>query len=310
MSRKTYVLGVDGGGTKTLAMVGDINGHVLAQKETTGTNPNLIGIEGAAKTIAKLVKACAEEVRCTVDEIQPMVMGIAGAGRVQDRKRLAEEISTHLGTKSSDVLIETDTRIALEGAFAGGPGVVVIAGTGSAVIGKTDRGDIINVGGWGRLLGDEGSGYFIGHEALALVTMHFDKRADSGKLKEAFARAYHWDSREQIIAAIYQEKFDISTLAPLVVETAAGNDVVAQRIIQKAATLLAEQASAVVRHMGILRKVGLVMVGGLVKKDSVYANVLTMKLMKSLPQVDIRQPLHPPAYGAILIALERLKTSG
>lgn len=307
MSRKTLVLGIDGGGTKTLAMAADESGQILAQRETTATNPNVVGFDKAAKAIAQLVTDCAEEVRCEVGEFRSIAMGIAGAGRDHDRKRLRDEVLSQLKGQTPSIEIDTDARIALEGAFDGGPGVVLIAGTGSIVVGKTQRNDILGVGGWGRILGDEGSGYHIGREALVAVTQHYDKRSDAGKLKDVFARKFHWDSRDQIIAAIYRENFDIASLAPVVIEAAANNDIVSQRIIQRAATLLAEQAGVIVRQMGILRKIGLVMVGGLVQPGSVYANVLQMKLMKSLPQVEVRQQLHPPAYGAVLLALERLK---
>lgn len=307
MSRKTLVLGIDGGGTKTLAMAADESGQILAQHETTASNPNVVGVEKSADVIAHLVTGCAEEVRCDVNEFRSIVMGIAGAGRDQDRKRLRDEVLTRLKGQAPSIEIDTDARIALEGAFDGGAGVVVIAGTGSIVVGKNQRNEVLGVGGWGRILGDEGSGYYIGREALVAMTQHFDKRGDAGKLKEVLARKFHWDSRDHIIAAIYRENFDIPSLAPVVIETAANNDVVSQRIIQRAATHLAEQASVIVRQMGILRKIGLVMVGGLVQPGSVYANVLQMKLMKSLPQVEVRQQLHPPVYGAVLLARERLK---
>jgi N-acetylglucosamine kinase-like BadF-type ATPase len=104
---------------------------------------------------------------------------------------------------------------------------------------------------------------------------------------------------------VYQEKLELSQLAPLVMEAASENDLVSQRIIQNAALLLSEQARVIVMQMGILRKIGLVMLGGLIDHDNVYSNTLQMKLMKLLPQVEVRKPSHSPAHGAVLIALGR-----
>jgi N-acetylglucosamine kinase-like BadF-type ATPase len=312
MSRSTLVLGIDGGGTKTTALVADEQGNILAERQGKATNPNVVGHETAARTIHQLVTLCCDDVRCEPPELRSMVFGLAGVGRDPDRRRIREEVTKLFeGEKLAvpAVSVETDARIALEGAFAGGPGVVMIAGTGSIVVGKTLRGDVLRVGGWGRMIGDEGSGYAIGREALAVLALHHDGRGDSGRLREAFAREFKWESRDQIIAAIYQEHVDPATLAPLVIQTAGNNCVVAQHILQRAATLLVEQARIVVMQMGILRKVGLVMLGGLLEHEAVYANVVNLKILKLLPQVDVRDAMHSAAYGAVLMAIERLNRS-
>ncbi len=312
MSRSALVLGIDGGGTKTTALIADQQGNVLAERQGRATNPNIVGFEPAAKTIAQLIRQCCEDVRCEPHEVRSLVVGLAGVGRDADRKRMRDEIGAQFADEKvrvQPVGVETDGRIAVEGAFNSLPGVVMIAGTGSIVVGKTPRGDVLSVGGWGRVLGDEGSGYYLGREALIAVTLHYDRRGDSGKLREAFARQFKWESRDQIIAAVYQEKFDLASLAPVVIQTAASNCVVSQRILQKAATLLVEQTRVIVMQMGILRKIGMVMCGGLLEHEPVYANAVHLKVLKLLPQVDVREPLHSPAHGAVLMALERLKKS-
>lgn len=310
MSKKTLVLGVDGGGSKTLGLVADQEGNVLSRREVRATNPHVVGFDTTAKTLFQLIYSCCEDARCEPAELKSLVFGIAGVGRDADRKRVREELNKLFEKENRKPLplsVVTDARIALEGAFDGGTGVVIIAGTGSIVIGKTPRGDIHTVGGWGRLLGDEGSGYFLGREAIVALTHHLDGRGDAGKLKDVLARKFGWESRDQIIAAVYDEEVDVAALAPVVIETAANNDVVSQRIVQRAATLLVEQARVVVMKMGIARKVGLVLSGGLVGKETTYANVVHMKILKLLPQVDIRPALHIPAHGAVLMALEHLK---
>ena len=311
MSRRQLVFGIDGGGTKSTGLAGDEFGNILAKSEAGPTNPNVVGIEKCAKTVFQLISDCSEEIDCNIRDYRAIVIGLSGAGGDANRKKILEAINRQYKTKgisaSLPITIETDARTALEGAFDGATGIVVIAGTGSVVMGKTLRGDIIRTGGWGRIIGDEGSGYYIGREALTVVAQHLDKRGDVGKLPDAFAKKFQWKTREDIVTAVYQDHFDIASLAPVVFETAKANDMVSQRILQKAATLLAEQIRVVVLQLGILRKVGLVMCGGLIDHETVYANVLHMKIIKLLPQVEVRSPLHSPAHGAVLMARDRLK---
>jgi N-acetylglucosamine kinase-like BadF-type ATPase len=310
MSRNPLVLGVDGGGTKSIGLVADPSGNILTRRESGASNVNVVGLDGAARSLRKVITDCCDDVRCPPNELSSVVLALAGGGNEQTRegiKKALSELFQKDGIKLPPLFIETDARAALEGAFDGGPGVVIIAGTGSIVIGKTPKGDLLTIGGWGRFLGDEGSGYFLGREALRVVTLQMDRRGDATKLKQKLAETHHLGTRGDIIKAVYQEKLELSRIAPLVLEAAAENDIVSQKIIQSAALLLAEQARVIVLQMGILRKVGLVMAGGLIEHENVYSNTLHMKLMKLLPQVDVRQPLHSPAHGAVLMALERMK---
>ena len=310
MSRKPLVLGVDGGGTKSIGLVADPSGNVLTRRESGASNVNVVGLEGAARSLHKVIADCCDDVRCRPDELTSVVLALAGAGEDANRQRIKDsvnELFAKEGFKSLPIIVETDARAALEGAFDGGLGVAIIAGTGSVVIGKTNRGELLTVGGWGRSIGDEGSGYFIGREAVRLVTLQMDRRGEPTKLKEKLAELHRWKTRADIIRAVYHEKFELSLLAPIVLEAAAQNDVVSQKLLQNAALQLAEQARVIVMQMGILRKVGLVMVGSLIDHENVYSNTVHMKLLKLLPQVDVRQPLHSPAHGAVLLALEQMK---
>lgn len=310
MSRKPLVIGVDGGGTKTIALVADPSGNVLTRRESGASNVNVVGLEGAARSLHRVISDCCDDVRCPPDELTSIVLALAGAGDEANRQRIKDAVNdlfAKVGHKPLPVTVESDARAALEGAFDGGPGVVIIAGTGSIVVGKTDRGAVLTVGGWGRILGDEGGGYAIGREAVRLVTLHMDRRGEATMLEQRFAEKFQWRTRADIIRAVYQEQFELSQLAPVVCESAAEKDIPSQKLLQNAALQLAEQTRVVAMQMGILRKVGLVMIGGLIDHENVYSNTLHMKLMKLLPQVEVRQPLHSPAHGAVLMALEQAK---
>jgi len=310
MSRKPIVLGVDGGGTKSIGLAADLSGNVLTRREGGASNVNVVGLEGGVRALHKIISECCDDLGCAPDELASVALALAGAGDDNTKQRIKDAVNQLFekdGRKPLPISVQTDSRAALEGAFNGGPGVVIVAGTGSVVMGKTERREILTVGGWGRYLGDEGSGYCIGREGLRAVALHFDRRGEATKLEAKLAETFQWRTRADIVQAVYQEKFDLARLAPVVLQAAGENDVVSQKILQGAALQLAEQARVVVMQMGILRKIGLVMVGGLIDHENVYSNSLHMKLMKLLPQVEVRQPMHTPAQGAVLIALEQVR---
>ncbi len=308
MARRALTLGIHGNATKSVAILADETGAVLARREGAALNGS--GFDAGARVIFILVNRCCEDARCTPADLASVVIARPGVEREEDASRFRETV-TALFTKNNvkllSVTVEPDWRAVLEGAFDGSDGVVIVAGADTIVVGKTPRGQVVRVGGWGRLLGDEGGGFYIGREALVAVTHECEQRGTSGRLRDVLGQKFHFDTREHILSAVYQEKFDIASIAPLVIDTAAHNDLVAQRILDRAAALLADQARIVVMQMGLLRKVRLVMAGSLVDHETVYANTLHMKLLKVLPQVEIRAPLHEPAHGAVLLALGKLK---
>lgn len=311
MSRTTLVLGVDGGGTKSIGLVSDQAGNILARQETGGSNPNVVGFDGCADTLFALITAVCDDAGCKPENLRSMVLGLAGAGEVETRERIIEALGACFEDARAkvppSVVVETDSRIALEGAFGGAPGVVVVSGTGSVVVGKNDHGDVKSVGGWGRFLGDEGSGYAIGREGVRAVMLEMEGRGQATRLRQLVANRYKWSGRDDIIRAVYQDSLDLSTLAPLVMEAAVNHDLVCQKILQEAASHLVDQVRAVVMKMGIIRKVGLVMCGGLLERNTVFANVVHLKVLKVLPQVDIRRPLFSAAEGAVRMALNQIR---
>ena len=306
------VFGADGGGTKTLGILAGRSGKEFARAQAGPSNQNVIGTAEAAKNLAHLMLQCCRDAGRAPSEIGSAVFGLAGAGSGEEREALAAAVNAELaalGHPSVPARVETDARIALEGAFGGGPGVVVIAGTGSVVIAKSASGDLCRVGGWGRALGDEGSGYFLGLQALKAMTRDFDGMAGSGTLRAALESKFGWKTREALIAAVYRGGLEIPSLAPLVLAASAAGDAVAADILRAAASLLADQVAAAVDKLGIREGAGVVFVGGLINHESVYAEILRDAIIARCPRAEIRLPLHPPVVGAVLMARARLKES-
>jgi N-acetylglucosamine kinase-like BadF-type ATPase len=298
----TLVFGADGGGTKTLGIVADTNGRELSRRTVGASNPNVVGFETAASNLFRLIKECCEAASCSPNDLRSIVLGLAGAGREESRTKLRSMINP-LADYDLPITIETDARIGLEGAFEGAPGVVIIAGTGSVVIGKKSSGEIVMIGGWGRGLGDEGSGFFLGLEALKSLRLYYDGRGGSQLLAEMIAKEFGLNSRERIIAAVHQERFEPSQVAPLVLSAAEKNDTVALKILDSGASELAEQARVVVERLNIEATVGIAFFGGLIENENVYSKRLKTMIAERTPSVEVKLPARSPAEGAVLMAL-------
>jgi N-acetylglucosamine kinase-like BadF-type ATPase len=304
------VLGADGGGTKTMGLLAESTGTLLASGRGDGSNQNVIGIENAARNLAGLIETLARTAGRPVAEIGSVVLGLAGAGAERDREVLIGAIQARLhamGLPSLPISIQTDGRIALEGAFNGGPGVVAVAGTGSVVMGKTPDGETLSIGGWGRVIGDEGSGYFIGLEALRAVSREIDGRGEAGSLRASISSRFGLEKRERIIAAIYRENFDIPSIAPVVLEAAEAGDQVALGILARAAREFSLQVITAVERLGLQGGTGVVLIGGLIDHDTIYARMLAEEIKKASPAADFRAPMNGPTHGALLLAMAGLK---
>jgi glucosamine kinase len=305
-----FVIGADGGGTKTLGVLADGQGKEIARHQVGAGNPNVIGIDAAAGHLLDVVVGCCEKGRVPIHQVGAVVFGLAGAGSATVRDRLAEAVRTGAparGWEHPRFSIETDARIALEGAFGGAAGIVLIAGTGSIVIAKLPDGSVTTLGGWGRLLGDEGSGFGIGWAALRAVARDIDRRGDAQRLRAMFAERVGWATRDAIIASVYQEKFDLATLAPIVLEAAEQGDVTANAILKDGARHLVDQLVAMVDRMGPMRSVGVVFIGGLIERGTLYAGIVTGSIHARIPIVQVRQAELPPALGGVIMALDYLK---
>lgn len=297
-----WVIGVDGGGTKTLAILADASGIERVRRLAGPSNPNLIGVESAARCLGEILADCCSAADCTHRDLSGVVLGLAGAGNEENRAALAARLKEWFGA-GFPLLIETDARIALEGGLGGRPGIAVIAGTGSIVAAKTPAGEIFTVGGWGRALGDEGSGFSIGFEAARALAMHLDCMLEKSLLPQALRERFGWDSREALIHALYREKVELSACAPLVVELAQTGDDVCIQILRRSASALAGQISAAFQRIGMDR-VDVATCGGLIERPSAYRDILDSELRLRCPGASVRLPERTAAEGAVLLALK------
>ena len=311
-----YVIGLDGGGTKTTAQLADLNGTVVAEAQGGPSNFQIIGIEESARNLLDLIETCCHSVGCNNSEIDSVVAGLAGAGRVVDQVRMTEGVehaAEMRGMYLRDLRVESDARIALEAALLGKQGIILIAGTGSIAFGKDSRGRISRAGGWGRVIGDEGSGYQIGREALRAVARMIDGRGRKTRIARMLDSKFGLKKQEDIIKAVYEKGLDIGSVAPLVLRAADQKDTVANEILDAAAEELSETVRAVFwqikKGSKVSReKIPLVFIGGLLNSENVYSRKVKALIRHHLPKISVEESIAQPVRGAVLMAIERAKS--
>lgn len=240
-----YFLALDGGGTSTRCWVAD-ESRVLARMSTGTVKLMTVGTQAATERLTELLHATTEMAGVGLRNVQRTCMGLAGISADAVRGWAQNTLE---GAVSGDVLLCGDEEIALEAAFRGGPGILVIAGTGSHVVGRCSDGTRVSAGGWGPLVGDEGGGSWIGLEAMRAGFAARD-RGDRSGLLEAAQRVWKLDSLGQLIAKVnHRERPDFAELTEVVAECAEAGDGVAQGVLERAGHELAGQVLLVMEKM-------------------------------------------------------------
>ncbi len=254
-----YIIGVDGGGTKTLALLGDLDGNVLARGVSGPSNYNAVGFDAACSALASAMLMARKDHQ---GEISSVCLGLAGAGRTEDIERFQNWAVDKFPMAA--VKVVSDVDILLMAGAPSGPALALICGTGSIVYGRTVTGELIRAGGWGYLFGDEGSGYAIGIAALRAVMQAYDGREPETLLSELVLERYGLHTPPELVQTIYgaeSPRFVVAALSQLVEQAAGQGDSVAIAILEESSRDLARAVAAVYPRLGTLT-VPLVITGG------------------------------------------------
>ena len=242
-----YVAGVDGGGTRTRVLLLARDGATAGRAEGPAALVRPDRPAAAARVVADTVRRAAEAAGVALP-LRALWAGLAGAGRRPVRRALEAALRDERVARG--VRVGTDVEAAFHDAFGGGPGIVVVAGTGSVVLGAAEDGRRLQVGGWGGVMGDEGSGYHIGVSALRAIAAATDRRTPPTALTAAVLDLLGLDRPRQLSAwAESATKADIAALAPLAIHTARSGDAAAQAIVRRALDALGDQLSAAIREL-------------------------------------------------------------
>ena len=313
----SYVLGIDGGGSKTECILMDDTHQVLgrgqagaANYQSIGTEAALISIELAIRQAIKLSKPI---------KIDAICLGLAGVGRPKDIeiakglvKGLIDNQSLPItwNLQPSNIVVCNDALIALVGGIGHSVGIVAAVGTGSIILGQNQQEQTKRVGGWGYILGDEGSAYKIAVAGMQAALKSYDGREKSTSLIEAFQQHLSLENIEDLIEVIYGRGWgvkQIAALAPIVDLVAASGDEVANHIIDDAVRELVKATATVIEDIFSPDSVlEIVTTGSVWRGKSQIQERFTSAIVNQFPQVRVIFPRYEPAYGAGLLALESI----
>lgn len=294
MQKVKMVAGIDGGGTKTRVVCCDLQGKQMAAREYGSFNLNSIGEEAFRNLIAEITTFLKATGDCTA-----LCIGAAGVSNPHMGELIAQAMETAGITRWKLV---GDQEIALWGALEGSSGVSVVAGTGSICCGRNEAGDYITVGGWGHLIGDEGSGYAIGRDVLKAVTHYWDGYGEETSLVKAVIDTLHLEDRQQMIAYVYENsKSSVAKAARIAEQEAASGDAVAKKILLKNAGDLAKLVKAVTVQLS-MQQGEIALLGGLLENDTIYRKNLVKEIQNTNPGFVCVAPKQNALTGAVLMA--------
>lgn len=291
-----FFLGIDGGGSRTTCCLGDQT-SLLGTGNGGASNIVRVGERKARESISKAVLQACDKGNIRPDQIQRTCIGVAGAARAETAEAIRRILADLV---RGEIVVVGDMVIALETAWGTGPGIIVIAGTGSIAYGRNCSERIARVGGWGHAVSDEGSGHWIGRTALAAVLREQHNTAHS-PLLERFMTA--WDVRgrdELILAANETPARNFAALFPSVLLSA--DDPIARAVLTQAGIELAVLAKIVIARLSDKEATRVAMVGGVFRNSEVVREVFYNQLRSEFPEIFVNPEVLDPVKGALELA--------
>jgi N-acetylglucosamine kinase-like BadF-type ATPase len=298
-----HVLGIDAGGTKTVCLLADEHGQVLAEARGAGANLQAAG----ELHVEKVLHDVMEEALGDRDVVPAAIcLGIAGVDRPDDAA-VVRGIMKRIGYKAR-VLVVNDALVALEAGAPGKSGVVIISGTGSICYGRNGDGRAARSGGWGYVLGDEGSGYWIGRAALRAVLREADQRGPVTALTPLLLAHFGVARAQGLIHEVYHTSLKPAAIGALAMSVQAAfseGDGVAIGILRGAADELEASALSVARRLGLVgTEFPFVLAGGIFRAVPWLEQELARRLPVASPRSRAILLDREPAAGAVALAIQ------
>lgn len=293
-----YYLVCDGGGTKTEFVLFDQEGKILSKYLGEGSNALFIDENRAIDSVALGIMTCLKHSNLELHAIQHIVLFIPGF-----RACLAI-LMQKLGY--TEISILSDEENALYGALGKKPGIVVLSGTGSFAVGRSRKGEKVVCGGWGPLIGDQGSGYHIGIMALSCIARRYDEGNATTKLSSLICNRLGVSDVQQLRRRIYKpglSRAEIASLSLVVESAAKEGDADASLIIDNAAKELADMALVVSQRMND-PKPQVVLVGGIANMGDLISIPFSRYILERIPKAVILPSRFSPILGAMLYVLD------
>lgn len=299
------VIGIDGGGTKTLCKIAALDGHVLGSELGGPCNINALPPAEIAGMLRTLLMRATEKAGVTLRDCRYLCIGTAGAGRSEEQKQL--ENMLRAAGYCGRLLVTDDAKTVLR-VGVGREGMILIAGTGSICLGCTADGKAARAGGWGHIIGDEGSGYAAAVRVCKAVMQAYDGRGPKTALTGLLMQRLGLVEEEQLIPYIYRQgngKKELASLSELLKPAMESGDAAAHSIILETADELLGHVRAVSARLD-LGDCLLVTSGGFINNNLSLREAFLSLIKQRMPSVQVQKLKGDSADGAVLLAMDQL----
>jgi N-acetylglucosamine kinase-like BadF-type ATPase len=301
-----YVLGIDAGGTKTVCILADEQGEAIAEARSSGANLQAVGELEVEKVLHQVMEDALGD-RGILP--QAICLGIAGVDR-DDDLAIVRSIMRRIAYKAR-TLVVNDALVALVAGAGAEPGLVLVAGTGSIAYGRNREARAARAGGWGYVLGDEGSGYWIGRRALGAVVRQADQRGRPTLLTGRLLQHFGIGKPQDLVQVVYYRNLRPSAIAALathVSQAAQDGDEVAREILAEGAEELLGAARSVISRLHLdAEPFVCVFAGGIFQAVPWLADHLRTRLLETSPRCQVTRLERPAAIGAVQLAIDELR---
>lgn len=293
-----FVMGVDGGATKTLAAVLDLREQTLHLGHGASSNPDAVGAHTATESLVKATDEAIVRAGIAREEIDAAVLAIAGT----DTDAVAANVRE---SRPSTWVVVNDVVGAWAAATGGRPGVGAISGTGSNVFGVGPDGRVWRAGGWGHVLGDEGSGYWLAVQSIKAALRDRERSGPETALSAAAVDFFGVKSVEALATLVYFKPLSKGEIAAFAIETARvahTGDAVACELYERAAVEIGRQVAAVVEQTGLVNDFPVGLIGSAFKAGALFVESLAAHVHRIAPQARVEVVEMAPVGGCLLLA--------
>jgi N-acetylglucosamine kinase-like BadF-type ATPase len=296
--------GIDGGGTHSRLALVDREGKVLVRSEAGSTNIYSVTKDEVFANLSILLDSALKSAGLNMRDLAAGCFGSAGLGRAEEQKLFRAFFDSLLG-RDFPVKLCTDGEILLCGGLENLEGYCLIAGTGSIALGRSRSGDLVRSGGHGYMLGDEGSAAWIGRTAIARTLRSLENRDISTGMLSAILETTGLTQSNELIKYVHHDadKAKIAGLAPAVTQSARKGDPLALDILRTGADELVLLVKSVLSQSPLIKRMELVLAGGVLEHDEIVTNRLKESLAKDFPRLAVSAPKGTALEGACMLAL-------
>jgi N-acetylglucosamine kinase-like BadF-type ATPase len=302
---KAY-LGIDGGGTRTRSLLVSESGDILGRAVAGPSNVQQVSMDTLRGNLQELLDQTFTDLPNNIEYISSC-FGLAGAASAKNKDEIRDTLVSLTPVPSESPILTSDAHIALIGALANRPGLMLIAGTGSICLGRDADGRTHRTGGWGPMYDDLGSGSWIGQQAMQATFQESDGRRPTGPWQRNVLKRLRCNSMEELLCKVKTGEITnphVAALAPMVIQLAQTGVSAADAILDRAIQELI-RAVTVTHRKSKLGPAPLVLVGGLLEKSELFRERLTAELKTAAPEIQIQKSLMTPIVGAVVVACKK-----